>query len=143
MPIKTIHVVAGIIVEQERVFIAKRNPGGPAGGMWEFPGGKVDPGERPEVALARELQEELNLVAKVETPLGLFDTQVGDRIIALDCYWVLEFSGELHLTSHSESRWVSVDELGAYVFAAPDLPAIALIQRLGLPSSSRLASRTP
>lgn len=143
MPIPTVHVVAGVIVQQERVLIARRYLGGPAGGMWEFPGGKVDPGERPEAALERELQEELNLATTVGPSLGLFATQVGDRIIALDCYWVLEISGDLHLTSHSEMRWVTVDEFESYAFAAPDLPAIAVIQQFGLLRSSQLPLNMP
>lgn len=124
---KVIHVVAGVIVRDGLFFVAKRNPGGPAGGKWEFPGGKVEANELPTAALTRELKEELGLDVTVGVSIGCFETVVAGRIIALDCYWVSASGGEIQLASHSEFKWVQLDELASLDFAAPDLPVVERI----------------
>lgn len=128
-----ISVVAGVLVDGNAVFIARRNPGGAAGGMWEFPGGKVELAEEPHIALTRELKEELNLDVVVGGRIGAFDTVVGQRTISLDCYWIAEFMGDIRLTSHTEFAWCSLDRLDDYEFASPDLPVILEIRRSWTP----------
>lgn len=137
MSVITIPVVAGVLVRDGRIFIAKRNPGGSAGGKWEFPGGKVESDEEPRSALARELREELNLAVTVGDSLGCFETLVSGRVIALDCYWVTDAAGEIALTSHSECRWVDPQDLKSVDFAEPDLPVIDKIINY-LPPLSRV-----
>ena len=133
---KVIHVVAGIIVHGETVFIARRLPGGAAGGKWEFPGGKVESSETPRSALARELKEELELDVHINSQIGLFQTVLGDGTISLDCYWITRFTGQIRLTSHTHFAWARLDELDDYDFAGPDLPVIKEIRRRGLPEEA-------
>lgn len=133
MVFPVVFVVAGVLVEGDTVFIARRNPGGAAGGMWEFPGGKVESSEGPRLALVRELKEELDLEIVVGGAIGAFKTVVGQRTISLDCYWVTKFYGELQLSSHTEYSWAKLEQLDAYEFPSPDLPVIQEIRRCGLP----------
>jgi 8-oxo-dGTP diphosphatase len=132
-----ISVVAGVLVVGETVFIARRNPGGAAGGMWEFPGGKVETAELPRFALVRELKEELNLEVVVGGRICTAETVVSQRTISLDCYWINEFSGELQLSSHTEYAWANLEHLGGYEFASPDLPVIREMRRCGLPRDAK------
>lgn len=136
MPFPVISVVAGVIVHGDTVFIARRNPGGAAGGMWEFPGGKIELSETPQSALTRELKEELNLDVVVHGRIGRFDTVVGQRTISLDCYWITKFAGDIQLTSHTEFAWVKLTSLNDFEFARPDLPVIVEMRRIGLPLST-------
>ena len=131
MPVTPIHVVAGILIRDNRFLVAKRLPGGLAGGKWEFPGGKVEAHEAPRTALARELKEELNLDVLVGEQLGRYTTVVGANIIALDCYWVTQFHGDIRITSHSEYAWVLDDALQEIDFSEPDWPAVISILARG------------
>jgi mutator protein MutT len=128
MPLETVPVVAGILVRDDQFFIAKRNPGGPAGEKWEFPGGKVESGELPQKALERELLEELGICVIVGQSLGLYRTIVGTKVIELDCYWARWKAGDIKLTSHSEYRWVPAGELSNFDLAEPDTPVVQEIQ---------------
>lgn len=131
MPAKAIPVVAGVLVHEGLFLVAKRHPGGPAGGQWEFPGGKVEASETPQAALKRELFEELALNVTVGAQIGRYTTVVGEKIIALDCYWVPKFQGTVRLTSHSEYAWVEDSALLDFDFAEPDLPAVIAILARG------------
>ena len=121
-----IEVVAAIIQDPAVAFLcAKRSSWKDAAGKWEFPGGKLNPGESAETALVREIKEELGVEIKV---LRLFDrsvTVLGDSEIDLACY-SCELIGEKPTTStdHSELSWVSEPELSKLDWAEPDLPAI-------------------
>ena len=121
-----IWVVGAAIRDGEgRIFAAKRGPGGSMAGRWEFPGGKVEGGEGPEEALARELGEELGVevevgafVARGEAPIG------GGRTVRLDVYEARLVSGVIELREHTEGRWLSADALDALDWADADLPAV-------------------
>ena len=113
-------VTAGIIERDGRVLIARRRPGKHMGGKWEFPGGKVEPGETPEESLARELQEEL----AVEAAIGGFLCRAlweGDGLsLELLVYRVESFQGEPVLREHQEIRWVMPGELARFDLADSD-----------------------
>ncbi|MHB9292540.1 (d)CTP diphosphatase [Hollandina sp. SP2] len=111
--------VAGIAIEQGKVFIARRKPGGALGGKWEFPGGKVEPGERDEEALIREYAEELGVSIKPGPFMGSasFEHQ-GSHI--LHAYRVYFQEYPVTLSEHTESRWATFEEIQALDFAASD-----------------------
>ncbi|HJC68970.1 MAG TPA: (deoxy)nucleoside triphosphate pyrophosphohydrolase [Candidatus Brachybacterium intestinipullorum] len=129
-----IRVVGAIVERDGAVFAARRNPDRSAGGLWEFPGGKVEVGESPEAALRRELKEELN----VDVSVGVFVDQslsdVGSVRIELSCY-AAEFEGDDPVSSsdHDAMTWVPLTELSSLQWAPGDVPLLE-----GLPE--RLAS---
>jgi len=108
------------------VLVAQRPPGGAHGGLWEFPGGKVEPGETDAVALTRELHEELTVDATVGDLLA-----VGrDDRVELWVYAV-SFEGEPSPTEGQLCAWVSADALGTLPVPPADVPAVrAVMQRL-------------
>ncbi|MGA2478145.1 MAG: (deoxy)nucleoside triphosphate pyrophosphohydrolase [Spirochaetia bacterium] len=113
-------VTAAIIEQDGRVFIAKRRPGKHMGGKWEFPGGKIEPGESPEESLARELREEL----AVEAQVGEFlcrCSYAGDGVsLELLVYRASISAGTPQLLEHQEMRWVLPEELLSYDLADSD-----------------------
>lgn len=122
-----IEVVAAVFVRDGDVLACRRAPGKAAEGKWEFPGGKVDPGETPEHALIREIQEELELSITVGALIDRSVTPVGDLDIDLACYLVTSEDAPTYSTDHEELRWVSTDAMSSLDWATPDLPAVAIL----------------
>jgi len=124
-----IHVVGAVIVRDGEVLCARRGPGGAMAGLWEFPGGKIEPGETPREALAREIVEEL----ACEVAVGALveeTTHAGDiGLITLTTFWC-ELRGEAMpmLTEHAELRWLRPAALRELEWAPADVPAVARIQ---------------
>lgn len=122
-----IEVVAAVFYRDGEVLACKRSPGKSAAGKWEFPGGKIDDGETPDVALAREIQEELGISISVDGLVDRTVTPVGDLDIDLACYFVSSAEVPTHSTDHDELRWLPTDALTTLDWAAPDLPAVAIL----------------
>jgi 8-oxo-dGTP diphosphatase len=105
--------VAGILINQGKVFIAKRGPEGSFGGCWEFPGGKVEEGESDEAAIAREFDEEFGIKIEALKLLGesVFPHRGRDRILAA---WLigLEPFTRPRLLEHEEIAWAGAEKLG-------------------------------
>ncbi len=118
----SVDVVAGVIFRHGLILIARRNPGGPHGGLWEFPGGKVEPGESPEEALARELLEELGAHVAV---LGLMKEVIHSyrhatiRLLAYRCEIA---AGEPSPLECAELKWVEPRDLSNYEMPEADGP---------------------
>jgi len=118
---KIIKVVCGIIWKENKIFIARRKPEKSLGGYWEFPGGKIEKGEDPETALARELKEELGMEIMVGKYLGEnihnYDTFTIE-LISHKCEFV---SASYQLTDHDAYIFVSPEELLNYKLAPADI----------------------
>ncbi|MCD7921071.1 MAG: (deoxy)nucleoside triphosphate pyrophosphohydrolase [Clostridiales bacterium] len=102
---KTVRVVAAVIIHENKVFATQRGYGAFKDG-WEFPGGKIEPGESPREALIREIREELD--TDIE-PLGLLDTveyDYPDFHLSMDCFLCKVKSGNLVLKEHEAARWL-------------------------------------
>ena len=97
-------------------------------GKWEFPGGKVEPGEPPAAALAREIAEELGLEIEVAQLLASGTATVGPRLIALDIYAATMISGTIALREHAEVTWATADELAHFDWAEADIPCVPHVQ---------------
>ena len=120
-------VVAGVVMDSGQVMIARRLGRLRMGGLWEFPGGKVEAGESDEVALVRELREELNIVVAVHEFLGESIHDDGRGPVKLVAYRCSHVSGELMLQDHDAVRYVYPNEFGEYEFAPADVPLLTPI----------------
>lgn len=126
-----IHVAVGVIVDDAgRVLIALRPEGVHQGGLWEFPGGKCEPGEGVEEALRRELHEELGITVLRQQPLCLIRHHYGDKEVLLDVHRVDLFTGDPVGREGQPIRWASVASLDPTQFPAANRP---IIKRLQLP----------
>ena len=110
---KTIRVVAAVIKENNRIFATARGYGDYKG-MWEFPGGKIEPGETPQEALRREIQEELTADIDVGELIYTIEYDYPAFHLSMDCFWCTVKSGELTLLEAADGRWLSKDEPVSY-----------------------------
>ena len=122
-----LRVVAGVIVRAGRVLVALRGPGMRLAGEWEFPGGKVEPGEDDATALARELREELRVEVRVADRIGVSRHPLGARTLVLVAYRCALVGGEPSPVEHAEVRWVTPDVLSELNFAAADRPLLGAV----------------
>ncbi|QSX36923.1 MULTISPECIES: 8-oxo-dGTP diphosphatase MutT [Shewanella] len=128
--LKRIHVAVGIIQSGDTILLAKRHGHLHQGGKWEFPGGKVEPGETVAMALARELKEEVGLEIHGCTPFMELAYDYPDKQVFLDIHLVNDFSGDAHGAEGQEIAWVPMSELSQYSF--PDANRPILDKLLGL-----------
>jgi 8-oxo-dGTP diphosphatase len=117
-----IDVTAAILIENGKVLIARRRPGASQAGLWEFPGGKVRPGESPAQCLKREIREELGIEIAVGEFFGESVHAYEDKTIRLLAYRVRAESGEMSRNDHAELAWVAVADLGRHRFCPADVP---------------------
>ena len=120
---KTIRVVAAIIVENGRVFATQRGYGDFKDG-WEFPGGKIEAGESPEQALVREIREELDTEIRVERLLRTVEWDYPTFHLSMDCFICKIESGDLHLREHEAARWLDLEHLNDVDWLPADLQLI-------------------
>ncbi len=126
---KHIEVVGAVFLRNGTVFAARRGPDKALPGLWEFPGGKIEPGETAEEALARELKEELLIDAHVGTHLITTQQNYDFGVVNLSTYYCELRSGEPQLTEHTEARWVPYSQLLDLEWAPADIPAVHVILR--------------
>lgn len=107
---KTVKVVAAVIVHQNKIFATQRGYGEFKDG-WEFPGGKIEPGETPEQALKREIREELDTEIDVKKLIGHVEYDYPEFHLSMDCFLAEVVAGELILKEHEAARWLTGDEL--------------------------------
>lgn len=122
-------MVAGLIVRgegaQREVLICQRSADKPMGLKWEFPGGKVEPGETPEQALARELDEELGIRAKIGAEItAIRHNYRNGGAIHIQFFAIESFTGELRNVVFQDMQWTTFDRLPGYDFLAADFTLI-------------------
>ena len=125
---KTINVVAAIIKKNNKVFITQRGHG-EFKGVWEFPGGKIEPNETPEEAVVREIREELKSEVKVERLFDEINDVHGDKVFNVKFFICSLVSGELELTEHLASKWVEPAEINDADFMPADKTIIDNLKR--------------
>ena len=126
-------VVAAALVDADgRVLVQQRPPGKPMAGLWEFPGGKVEPGELPEAALARELHEELGIAvdAAALAPATFASEALGDRHLLLLLYTLRKWGGEPQARHATALQWVHPPELRSLAMPPADIPLIGMLEAL-------------
>ena len=124
---KTIHVAVGVILRQQQVFITLRAPHQHQGDLWEFPGGKLEPGESLAQALSRELKEELGIDVLAARPLIDLKHDYGDKQVRLETWLVEQFQGEPRGMEGQQGRWVALEELAKYPFPEANLPILKAV----------------
>lgn len=126
---KTIHVAAAVIVENHKIFPARRGYG-EFKGYWEFPGGKIEKDETPETALRREIKEELAADIKVDRLLGTVDYDYPHFHLTMEYYLCHVARGTLTILEHSAFRWVKKEELEKVDWLPADRIAVEWVKGL-------------
>ena len=126
---RQVYVVAGAIIKDKKVFAAQRGNKGETKFKWEFPGGKIEPGETPEQALARELREELKINVKVYELITSIVDEYETQVLHIDTYRCTLISGEPTLTEHIAKQWSDKNELDQLQFSPADKPTLEKIKR--------------
>lgn len=129
----TVLVVAAALIDTDgRVLIAQRPEGKALAGLWEFPGGKIEPGERPEQALIRELHEELGIDVNAAclAPF-VFTSHAYDSFhLLMPLYLLRRWSGTVQRREHAALKWVKPDQLRDYPMPPADEPLVAWLRDL-------------
>lgn len=124
---KTIRVVAAIIIEKEKVFATQRGYGEFKDG-WEFPGGKIELGEIPEAAIVREVKEELDTEIEVVKLLDTVEYDYPQFHLSMDCFICKIKSGDLVLKEHEAAKWLTKENLDSVDWLPADLSLIEKIR---------------
>ena len=125
---KTVSVVAAIIEANGKYFATQRGYG-PQKDGWEFPGGKIEPGETPEAALRREIREELDADIAVGEKLIQVEYDYPDFHLSMGCYRCCLASGHLTLKEHEAARWLAPAELDSVAWLPADVIAVEALRR--------------
>ena len=129
-----VHVAVGVILDSRRnILLTRRAEDSHQGGLWEFPGGKVEEGESLHAALARELREELDICIGRTEPLLEVRHDYGDKSVLLDVHVIWEFAGVARGMEQQPLAWVPVAELRDYSFPAANQPIVEAVEALLVP----------
>ena len=120
---KTVCVAAAVIRDGDRVFAAQR-----AGGGWEFPGGKIEPGESPQQALIREIREELDLGIAVGGSLAVLEYDYPAFHLSMQCFWCRITEGTPVLKEHADARWLGAEDLDSVDWLPADRALIGQVR---------------
>ncbi len=129
---KTIKVVAAIICNdmerKNKIFATARGYGDLKGG-WEFPGGKVEPGETPQQALKREIMEELSTEIKIGELIDTIEYDYPTFHLSMDCFWAEVITGQLELKEAEAAKWLTKDQLESVAWLPADITLIDKIRQ--------------
>lgn len=126
--IALLKVAAAIIIKDGLILAARKKAGLHLAGYWEFPGGKIEPGETPEGCLCRELREEFGVRCEIGPFLGESTYDYGNTVISLLGYYATHKEGLFCLTDHDEIRWLFPSELADLRWAPADIPLVGILQ---------------
>ena len=127
---KHFEVVASVFIKDNRVFCAQRKDAGETARKWEFPGGKIETGETHQQALAREIAEELSAKITVGSFVTTVNHQYNTFAITMHAYQCSILEGNLTLSEHLDSKWLSRKELDSVDWAPADLPIVERVREL-------------
>ena len=122
---KTLLVSAVALIDVDgRILLAQRPAGKSMAGLWEFPGGKVEPGETHKEALYRELKEELDIESNIKSFYTEVEYQYKTFHLTMFCYDVEIVSGKIKLNVHKDSKWINIENLMDLDWAEADIPIV-------------------
>lgn len=125
---KHIDVVGAVVVKDGAVLCAQRGPDGALAGLWEFPGGKVEHGETPAGALAREIAEELGCTVRVGEEVQTTTHEYAFGVVTLTTFYCELVDGSPTRTEHSDLRWLAPEDLVSLEWAPADIPAVERVR---------------
>ncbi|MCQ2534875.1 MAG: (deoxy)nucleoside triphosphate pyrophosphohydrolase [Clostridia bacterium] len=125
---KTIKVVAAVIRDGDKIFATARGYGEHKG-MWEFPGGKIEPGETPEAALKREILEELDTEIEVGDYITTIEYDYPSFHLSMECFWCTILKGNLVLKEAGDSKWLTSDTIRSVNWLPADIELINIIEK--------------
>lgn len=123
-------VTAAVIEKNGKILLAQRKEGDTLAGKWEFPGGKIEPGETPEVCLRRELREEFGVDTKIGAFICSSKFEYKHLPVELLVYRAEHLSGEFKLHEHDRIEWVAPEELANYDLSSADIPVVGELLKL-------------
>ncbi|SDS26265.1 8-oxo-dGTP diphosphatase [Brevibacterium sandarakinum] len=124
---KEINVVGAVVTSGGKILSAQRSAIMSLPGLWEFPGGKIEPGETPRAALVREMQEELLCTVDIGDQVASTRYEYDFGFVTLTTFYATLVDGEPQLTEHSEIRWIDAADLDSVEWAPADVPAVETI----------------
>ncbi len=127
---RTVLVAAGVIVAEGRVLLTQRMPDAHLGGTWEFPGGKVEPGEAPEAALVRELEEEIGVRVAVDDIFDVTFWRYERKDVLLLFYRARILEGEVRDLGVAAHRWAARADLSTLTFPPADVKVLEKVRGL-------------
>ena len=128
----SLHVAGAIFIKDDKVLACRRAPHKSFPGLWEFPGGKVETGEKAFFALEREIREELGIECKALKTFDVSETNIGEITVKLETIiCTLDSDQNLASTDHDEFRWLEIKDLNQVQWAEPDLPAVKKLSVVG------------
>jgi A/G-specific adenine glycosylase len=134
-PVPFYAVVVGLVERHGRILIDKRRPEGLLGGLWEFPGGKVQPGESLEEALGREISEEIGIRIRVDAPIAIVDHAYSHFRIRMHAFRCTYISGTPQCLGCDDLKWVWPRDLDRYAFPAANNKIIRALRRQKKPAT--------
>ena len=129
---KTVKVVAAVIcdsIKEKKLIFATARGYGESKGQWEFPGGKIEPGETPQEALVREIKEELDTLISVGDLIDTVEYDYPSFHLSMDSFWCEVIEGELKLLEAESARWLSKEELYDVKWLPADILLIEKIKK--------------
>lgn len=133
LPVPPPHKIIGVGViwnTQQQILIDRRRPGGAMGGLWEFPGGKLEPGETVEECIKREIWEELGIVIEVGKHLITIEHDYTHLRVTLTVHHCQHLQGVPQPIESEEIRWVTLDEIDIYTFPQANGQIIAALRMI-------------
>ncbi|MCF0237507.1 MAG: (deoxy)nucleoside triphosphate pyrophosphohydrolase [Sphaerochaetaceae bacterium] len=124
---KTIKVVAAVILKDNKIFSTARGYGD-FKGQWEFPGGKIEEGETPQQALVREIKEELDTTIEVHDKVGNIEYDYPTFHLSMECFWCTIVEGSLTLKEAEDAKWLTLETLDSVSWLPADLQIIDTIR---------------
>lgn len=126
-PLKTIQVAAAVIKDNNKILATQRGYGEFKGG-WEFPGGKIEPGETPEAALIREIKEELTATITIDEYLGTVEYDYPNFHLSMHTYRCQIAAGQITLLEHEAFKWLSLEQIESVAWLPADKDIIAWLK---------------
>ena len=128
---KTVKVVAAVIcdsIKEKKLIFATARGYGESKGQWEFPGGKIEPGETPQEALVREIKEELDTLISVGDLIDTVEYDYPSFHLSMDCFWCEVIEGELKLLEAEDAKWLNKGELDSVQWLPADITLISKVK---------------